>query len=330
MESAYTLANRELARRREANKEEYNRRVTEVRNAFPEEYRQIETGMRHGGTALARCVLEGGVGYAKIEESLRNLRQKRTELLKRLKRPAEYLDEIYTCEACRDTGFDQDGRRCCCLQQLVTKYSGEYANLTEHMKEQTFDRVDYSLFAKQPAENGRQPLAYMKAAYEKGLSFAETFDITHANLLLMGNAGTGKTFLSSCIANHALGRGKTVCYQTAFRLFDMLEKLKFGRLSPEETEQASMVARQIYHTDLLIIDDLGTEFVTAYTAAAVFDLINTRQLEGKSTVLSTNLNSGALEQIYSKRLTSRLWGNFEIIPFIGQDLRMQKHLRPEL
>ncbi len=328
MESAYTLANRELTARREENRLKREQRIAAVRSSAPEEYTRIEDGLRRNGTALARCVLEGG-NLAEIESSIRQLQSARGDLLKRLGYPKDYLDEIHTCSLCRDTGYDEKGHRCSCLEQLAAKHAGDYANLTEYMKEQTFDRVDYSLFAKQPAENGRQPLALMKAAYEKGLAFAQTFDQTHANLLLMGNAGTGKTYLSSCIANYVIGRGKSVCYQSAFRLFDLLEKIKFGRLTAEEAEQATVLAKQVYQTDLLVIDDLGTEFVTAYTAAAAFDLVNTRQMQGKSTVLSTNLNSGALEQIYSKRFTSRLWGNFEIIPFIGQDLRMQKHIRPE-
>ncbi|MBO5364968.1 MAG: ATP-binding protein [Clostridia bacterium] len=327
MESAYTLANRALTERREENRAEQERRVVEVRSAFPEEYDRIEAGLRRGGTALARCVLTGGMDYEKIEESIRSLQKQRRELLKSLGKPEDYLEEVVTCSLCRDTGFLETGRRCGCLEELIANSMGASSNLTGIMKEQTFDKVDYTLFAKQPKENGREPLTYMKTAYEKGFRFADTFDKTHGNLLLMGNAGTGKTYLSSCIANHALKRGKSVYYQTAFRLFELLEKLKFDRLLPEEEELAAYSARQIHQADLLIIDDLGTEFVTAYSAAAVFDLINSRQLQGKSTVVSTNLNLEGLEKIYSKRLTSRFLGGFEIIPFIGQDLRMQKHIR---
>ena len=324
MESAYTFANRKLVKIREDNAIEQERRLYQVRNACPE-YRTIEEKLAQGGTALARCVLNGGKDYDKIKEAICKLQDRKKEILKQLDLPEDYLDEIYSCINCRDTGYDEAGRRCSCLRQLVLSSAGDNANLTEYMKEQTFDKVDYSLFAKQPAENGRQPLLYMKSAYEKGLRFAETFDSTNSNLLLMGNAGTGKTFLSSCIANYALGRGKTVLYQSAFRLFDMLEKLKFDKLDSDEAAVVADMSRQIYQTDLLIIDDLGTEFVTSYSAAALFDIINTRQMMKKSTILSTNLNLAGLEQIYSKRFTSRICGEFEIIPFIGQDIRMNKN-----
>ncbi len=329
MESAYTLANRALAQRREENQVIREERIWEVRSAFPEEYERIEAGLRSGGTALARCVLTGGQNYPAVEKSIRSLRKEREDLLARLGKPKDYLDEIISCPLCRDTGFLENGRRCSCLEALVAYHMGTTSNMTDVMKEQTFDKVDYSIFAKQPKENGRDPLAHMKTVYAKGMRFAETFDKTRRSLLLMGNAGTGKTFLSGCIANYAIGRGKSVYYQTAFRLFDLLEKQKFDRLLPEEEEQAVYAARQIRQADLLIIDDVGTEFITAYSAAAIFDIINSRQLAGKSTVLSTNLNLEGLEKVYSKRFTSRLWESFEIIPFIGQDLRMQKHILPD-
>lgn len=326
MESAYTLANKALAERREENQAIRERRIREVEEAFPEEYNRIEAGLRAGGAALVRCVLTGKQDYPRVEASIKGLQREKEELLFRLGKPKDYLDEIITCPICRDTGFLENGRRCTCLENLVAHYMGTTSNLTDFMKAQTFDRVDYRIFAQQPQENGRDVLAYMKSAYAKGMRFAETFEKTGANLLLMGNAGTGKTFLSGCIANHAIRRGKSVYYQTAFRLFDLLEKQKFDRLLPEEEEQAVYAARQIRQADLLIIDDLGTEFVTAYSGALIFDMINSRQLSGKSTVLSTNLNLEGLEKIYSKRFTSRLWGNFEIIPFIGKDLRMQKRV----
>ncbi len=326
MESAYGLATRELARIREENRAEQTRRIEEVRSKNPD-YTRIERALSQQGTALVRRVLEGRAEISDIEDAVRKLQKEREELLLKEGFSKDYLEDIYSCTDCRDTGFLEDGSRCGCLKNLAVSFAGANANLTEYMKEQTFDKADFSLFAKQPAENGREPLTYIKRAFERALKFAETFDTTHANLLLMGNAGTGKTFLSSCIANYALARQKTVYYQSAFSLFDMLEKLKFGRLSDEEQEKAEAISRYLYEVDLLIIDDLGTEFVSAYSTAALFDLINSRQIQHKSTILSTNLNHQGLEQIYSRRLLSRMVGDFEVLTFIGQDLRMQQKLK---
>ena len=153
---------------------------------------------------------------------------------------------------------------------------------------------------------------------ERASAFAEGFEKTHENLLILGNAGTGKTFVTSCIANRALERGKTVYYQTAFRLFDIFERAKFGK---EDAEEAEEVVRYVYDVDLLIIDDLGTEFVTQFTTAAFFDVINSRIISGKSTIISSNLDFEKLSEIYSQRITSRFMGDYTIVQTVGRDLR---------
>jgi len=323
MESPYAQATRKLARIREEHQAEQQRRIEEVRAKNPD-YTRIEQAMAQQGSMLARRVLEGTSEIGDIAANIQKLQAERAALLHKLHLPGNYLEDIYTCTDCRDTGFLEDGSRCQCFKRLAASYTLANANLTDFMKEQTFDRFDFSLFAGQPAdESGHLPLAMMKRAYEKGLQFAETFDTTHANLLLLGPAGTGKTYLSGCIANYVLSRQKSVYYQTAFTLFDMLEKLKFGKLSDKELEQAEAVYRYLYEVDLLIIDDLGTEFISGYSAAALFDIINTRMIRSKSVLLSSNLRLQALEQLYSHRLISRLMGSYEIIPFIGKDLRMK-------
>lgn len=321
MESAYSSAMRHLAHIREENRAELERRLSRLRSESPR-YAEIESRLAACGAALAKCVLKGGDGLDDIKAAVQKLQSDKAELLRAFNLPEDYTDEIYSCSKCRDTGFDDDGHRCDCLRRLISEAVSASSNLTEHMREQTFKKFDFSLFASQPDENGRNPLHHIKRAYETALQFAETFDQTHANLLFTGGAGTGKTYLSSCIANYALERNKSVYYQSAFRLFDMLEKLKFGRCSEDEQTAAEAAYTCVTDSDLLIIDDLGTEFISAYSTAVLFDIINRRLMERKSTVLSTNLNLESLKQIYSQRFTSRLWGSFEIIPFIGQDLRM--------
>ena len=324
MESAYTLANRELKKIREENKNLQEKRRREVMDKAPE-LSEIEAKLRRCGTGLARCILDKKADFYSIKEEVQELQERKSRLLCNLNLPTDYLDEIYTCPACKDVGFNEKGDRCSCLKNLISKYVGLNANMTRFMEEQTFDKFDFSVFSAQPTgENGRNPLEYAKKAYNIGLEFAENFDDSHDNLLMMGNAGTGKTFLSSCIANYTLKRGKNVYYQTAFQLFDMLEKLKFGKIESEKTEQAEYAADYVYKTDLLIIDDLGTEFVTAYSTAALFDIINTRQIQEKSTIISTNLTGEGLENIYGRRFTSRLFGTYKVVPFIGKDLRLRK------
>ncbi len=318
MESVYTRALAQLQERRKANRKERERREQEVRELRPD-FVCVETKLRSCGAALARRVMEHTANLSDIEASVKALQAEKAKILKELGKPKDYLDDIYTCPLCHDQGTDEHGRRCGCMQALISAALVAESNLAPYMKEQTFNRFDFTLFS---AQKDGKVLSAMQYAHQTALTFAETFDATHENLLLTGNAGTGKTFLSGCIANYALARQKFVCYQSAFRLFDGLEKLKFGRAADEE-EALTALSRQVYHADLLILDDLGTEFITAYSTALLFDIINARLIRQKSTVLSTNLDLATLDQIYSTRLTSRILGSYRVLPFLGNDLRKQ-------
>lgn len=315
MESAYTLANRELEKIRTANRHTAKERFDEALKRAPMLSR-LEDALMKNGTALLECVLEKNGRFEEIKENIRTLRREKSALLEKNGFPADWLDDIYTCRECRDTGYI-DGKRCSCLKTLIQKYIGANSNLTEYMRSQTFERFDFSLFANQSDDDGKT-LRFVRKLCEKAMGFSEGFDSTHENLLIMGNAGTGKTYLSSCIANRALERGKTVYYQTAYRAFEYFEKNKFGKDGGEDVAE---IVQYIYDTDLLIIDDLGTEFLTQFTSAAFFDIINSRIISGKSTVISTNLGMDALSENYSQRVTSRFVGNYTILPTVGCDLR---------
>ncbi len=323
MESAHSLANAEINRIRKENSELLSRREDEVREKAPE-FAMVEAQLKKGGLAIARGILEGVNNVAIARKCIEEAQAKRAEILERLHLPKDYLDEIYTCKKCRDTGFSEDGRRCECLKKMISKYIGINSNLTEAMREQTFNNFDMSLFENQEDVKGTSVLDIAKKAYKKAIGFAETFEETNANLYLYGSAGTGKTYISSCIANRALERGFTVYYQSAFKLLDVLEKLKFGRYEDDERVQAEYVEKYIYDVDLLVIDDVGTEFVTAYSSAALFDIINSRIVDRKSTIISSNLGPIKMAEVYGTRFASRITGSFEPLGFIGKDLRRIK------
>lgn len=320
MDSAYSLANSALAKIRRNNREEQKNREAKVRALAPE-YTAIEARLTSCGVALAKGVLNGGTDILEIRRKIETAQAEKAAILKRLNLPSDFLDEIYSCKKCNDRGYTENGSRCECLKNMASKYVGVASNLTDVMRSETFKNFDFSLFAKQPDINGRSILSIMKNAYKKAEFFAETFDNEHSNLYLFGNAGTGKTYLSSCIANRAIERGKSVYYQSAFRLLDMMEKLKFGRLDEEELSAAEYASKYVYTTDLLILDDVGTEFVSSYSSAALFDIINSRIMSGKSTIVSSNLNPEKIEEIYGSRMSSRMVGSFDMIMFLGADLR---------
>ncbi len=315
MESAYTLANRELEAIKSTNHELQSLRKSEVLLKAPR-LGEIEAELMKCGTRLLECVLKKNCDFNEVKSCIRRLQAEKLALLENNGFPENYLDEIYSCISCRDTGF-VDGKRCDCLKSLISKYVSANSNLTEHMKKQTFESFDFSLFANQKEDSARV-LRVANVICDKASKFADSFDETHENLLLIGNAGTGKTYVSSCIANRALERGKTVYYQTAYKLFDLFEKDKFSK----STEDApSETIKYIYDVDLLIIDDLGTEFVTQFTTAAFFDIINSRIISGKSTIISTNLGFEELSATYSQRIASRFVGEYTLLQTIGADLR---------
>lgn len=323
MESAYVLASRELEEIRMTNQAEQSRRHMEVCTKLPQ-FAALETELMKNGTRLLSCVLDKKCNFEEVKAGIKELQQKKAELLEKNGFAKNYVDDIYSCEICRDTGF-VEGKRCVCLKNLISKHIGANSNLTEFMRGQTFDKFDMSLFANQ-GDNSQRVLKVMQTVCDSAMTFAESFDITHDNMLLLGNAGTGKTFVSSCIANRALERGKTVYYQTAFKLFEIFESSKFNR----EDDEAPGIVKYVYDVDLLIIDDLGTEFVTQFTSAALFDIINTRITAGKSTIISTNLDFETLSEKYSQRIASRFIGEYKILQTLGEDIRKLKRIREKI
>ena len=218
MESAYTLANKELEQIRAKNKEIMAERRREVISKAPR-LSALETDLMKCGTRLLNCVLKKCEDLETIKKDIKALQSEKTDILLKNGFSEDYLDDIYTCSKCRDTGFS-DGLRCDCLKSLVIKYIGENSNLTDYMRNQTFENFDFSLFANQ-GENSATTLKVMQKLCERAMNFADNFEHSGENFLVMGNAGTGKTFITSCIANRALERGKTVYYQTAFKLFEI-------------------------------------------------------------------------------------------------------------
>ena len=317
MESAYVLALKELEEIRNENRKITEYRKREVLKTAPE-IGEIDRELMKAGTALLRSVLDKGEGFESIKAQIQSLQAKKTKLLEKNGYAGDYLDDIYNCKNCRDTGF-VEGHRCGCLRSLISKHIGANSNLTDYMKNQTFENFDFSLFKDAEKDGKTVPvLKIMRRAVEICMDFAENFQRDKTNIILSGNAGTGKTYLSSCIANRALENGKTVYYTSAYRLFDTLEAVKFGRTTEENDAD---IAKYVYDVDLLIIDDLGTEFTTQFTSAAFFDIINSRLVSGKSTVISTNLSLEGINDLYSQRITSRIMGDYKAITLYGEDIR---------
>lgn len=322
MESCYTLALKALEERRLENRNIGDARHKEVESKAPE-IREIEENLMKNGTALLKCVLNKGADFEQIKTNIKALQKRKHSLLEKNGFPKDYLEDVVTCSECNDSGFTPDGKRCACHKMLILKYMGENSNLTENMMKQNFENFDMSLFKGQSVSKPGDVLNIMSKVLEKSMNFSDGFEKSGENLLIQGNAGTGKTFLASCIANRALERGKSVYYQSAFKLFEMFENSKFHHSEEDNSE----ILKYVYDVDLLIIDDIGTEFITQYTAAIFFDILSSRINMGKSTIITTNLGLEEIDKIYSTRVASRLLGDYTILPTIGKDIRHIKKIK---
>lgn len=303
---------------RNSHKRLLQQREIEIYEKFPE-IEKIDTDLRKLGFQLAKSVIAG----ADVEESLEKIREESRKLeeikIKELVKngyPEDYLLIKYNCPICKDEGF-VDGVMCKCFERTLKEEAYKYSNLPILMDSRTFD--DFNLELYPDDESGLSPRKVMTAVFEYCKEYAKTYDNKSENLFLYGGTGLGKTFLSSCIAKTVLEKGYSVFYQPAYKIFPIFEELRFG---DRDKDILRMQTDEIFKTDLLIIDDLGTELTTSYTAEVFFDLLNSRINDKKQTIINTNLSLADVQRVYSERITSRIIGNFTQLKFLGEDIRV--------
>lgn len=229
--------------------------------------------------------------------------------------PEDYLDESFICTTCNDSGY-VDGKVCKCFEEKIIEEIKRESNLPLIMDSQNFETFNINYYSD---EGSPSPREIMTAVRDMCVKYSEEFSSNSPNLLFYGGTGLGKTFLSSCIAKRVMDKGYSVFYQSAYKIFSMFDKVKFD---DDKDEMVKFHTQNAYDVDLLVIDDLGTEFITTYTAEVLFDLVNTRLNSGKKTIINTNLGPEELEKIYSSRITSRLFGEYIPIEFYGKDIRI--------
>jgi len=261
---------------------------------------------------------------------LKELKEKRQALLSKYNIPSEAFSPIYECAKCNDTGYLASGKICSCYKQklLNLAYRQKNISLISFENFQTFNaelypnEVDKSKFDMEIS-----PREHILKVKNYCLGFIEQFDSPdRKNLMFIGETGRGKTFLSSCIAKELIDRNKTVIYQTAPRLFDLIISYKMRFERPDNFDEQSY--EDLFNVDLLIIDDLGAEVQSNARLSEFFDIINTRILSQPSkntkTILSTNLPLEKFREYYDQRIVSRVLGEFDIIKLFGDDIRLQK------
>ena len=219
------------------------------------------------------------------------------------------------CPTCGGTGY-VGAAMCECLKELCRQEQKK--ELTNLFGAESFEKFRLDLYSDQyDAKYRSSPRELMRATYRMAQNYAQSFPADGQSLVFSGATGLGKTFLSACIARTVADRGYSVVYDTAIHLFSDFEAEKFG-MSQEENRGLS---QRYLQCDLLIIDDLGTEMTTQFVCSALYHVVNTRLMESRPTIISTNLTPEQLSVRYSPQIASRLLGTYRLIQFVGQDIR---------
>ena len=256
-----------------------------------------------------------------FNERLQSLIKQKAVLLASIGKPSDYLDNIYTCKKCQDTGYI-NGTRCSCFKKKAIDLIYHDSNLKNITANENFSTFSFDWYDKTTIDSatGLTPYNNIHKVFDVCQSFVKTFDTNFSNLLLLGETGVGKTFLSNCIAKELLDSYHSVIYLTAIELFKCFENSDFSKGEDVEYQDVSY----FIDCDLLIIDDLGTESYNSYTISKLFYVINERILRRKSVIISTNLSMPQLENTYSERIFSRLISAYTILRLFCEDIRVQK------
>ena len=271
----------------------------------------------------ARKLLEGDTNaLSELKEQIKLLSKQKEDLMVQAGFPADYLNPVYDCPDCKDTGY-VNNKKCHCFRKAAIDLLYTQSNVKNILQEENFDTFSFRYYSENHVDpkTGRSSMTNMKKAHQTALEFVETFSTEFRNLFLYGDTGVGKTFLSNCIAKELIDKSHSVIYFSAHELFDTLAKSRFGN-----DESADEMNEHIFDCDLLIIDDLGTELANSFTVSQLFLCINERILRRKSTIISTNLSLESIVNTYSERTFSRITSNYTMLKLTGDDIRIKKKL----
>jgi len=312
-----------LENKRKEQTEQRDRRAYEVYKKSPR-IKEIDTSLRATMAELIGIAL-GGEATAELSDiKARNIRlqNERKSELGKAGFSEDYLDEKFYCNECKDTGYI-NAKMCRCLSELYKEEQKASLSNLFKLGSETFDSFDLSYYDDTPSfDTGISPRSSMKLVYDTCLEYARKFGSKSMNLFFCGAPGLGKTFLSASIARIVADNGFSVVYDIAGAMFSKFEDAKFSKTdSLEETRDE---IKRYLECDLLIIDDLGTEMTTVFTVSVLYDIINTRLVSNKKTIVSSNLTIDELTCRYSQQIMSRLEGEYQVLMFYGDDIRKKR------
>ena len=319
-QNTYLEARQRLEQRRNEAEFALEQRKQKCFAKYPELF-EIQQKLSQVGLNISKSFIMGGDIQKAIEklqlESLA-LQAEREDILMQAGLPKNYLQIKYTCDICNDTGF-KDNRFCVCHKALLAEIEKDEISKYAPIRKCTFDSFNTKYYSEQAHSSGHSPKAIIDVILNGCKNYADNFSKNSDSLFLTGGTGLGKTHLSLAIANAVIDKSFSVTYGTAHNILNDLEAAHFGRNAVIRYEENDLL-----DCDLLIIDDLGSEFINQFTVSCVYNIINARILAEKPTIISTNFTLNELEQKYDRRVTSRILNCYNILQFIGNDIRQMK------
>lgn len=319
--SQYEVITKGYERTRDRNRSLTESRRARICQAIPE-YLELTDAVSTLSAGSARRLLEGEDGVlSSLHQELAKIAARQRQLLSEHGFPADYLDPIYDCPDCRDTGYlTRDSglkEKCHCFRQQEIAILYAQSNIQDMIERENFSTLSYEYYQ-------GDDLRRFEAAVDISRRFIQNFREGYHNLFFYGTVGTGKSFLSGCIASELLHQGHSVIYFSASGLFDMLARYTFDGKSREAVRD---LCEDLYGCDLLIVDDLGTEITNSFVTSQLFSCLNERRLRGRSTLISTNISLEELRDRYSDRIFSRITSSFTLCKLTGPDIRILKKRR---
>lgn len=313
--SQYDAIMHEYEERRSLHRQELEERLQSVYENVPG-YKELEDKTSSVSVEFGKRLLRGEVlPKEDLAKELAQIAAQKQMLLVQAGYSRDFLDMGYTCPDCKDTGYIGN-EKCHCFKQKIVDTLYNKSNLRTLTRQNNFRIMSRDYYK-------GDDLSRFNGAVKAAEDFINNFDTDYQNLFIYGTVGTGKSFLSICIADELLKKGHSVIYFSSTGLFELLGEVTFNRDSRQDLQN---VFGELLECELLIIDDMGTEMVNNFVLSKLFSLLNERDLRKKSTVITTNFALDQLQNTYSDRIFSRVTGNYKLLKISGPDIRRLKKL----
>ncbi len=322
--TAYERAEAEINNRRVRSEAENQLRIEKIEAEIPE-IKELNSQLSATSIDLAKMILNHD---GNLKENLERLRVNNLYCQKSIGRlltehgyPTDYLEVKYVCPICNDRGIT-GGSRCTCFSELLNRFAIEELNINSAMKLCSFETFSLEYYRGKSDSSGYDCYSKMSDILDYCKRYARTFSKASPNVFMIGKTGLGKTHLSLSIAKVVSERGFLVAYGSILNYLRAIEAEHFGRAEDPRADTLMV----LLNADLLILDDLGSEYDTSFYASTIYNIINTRINQGSPTIISSNLSSAELQKKYNDRIISRILGTYDLLKFIGDDIRQIKRI----